>query len=254
MSNSKNIEIRRTIMEIIKQITIKSTGVVFAFVFLFAFGCTLMGGVKDDPAPMERQEKAQMDKRQHEGSLWCRGCQGGFLFADHKARMIGDLITITIVEASSASNQATTDTGRKSDISLGVTNFLGAPLDFGLQNVWGRGNSFNPSIAATAENNYDGSGTTSRKGTFSATLTARVMEVLPNGNLKIKGRREITVNDEKQLLVLSGIVRPKDISRDNVALSSDIADARISFTGLGIVSDKQRPGWLARLVDWAWPF
>lgn len=241
-------------MEIIKQITMKSTGVVFAFVFLFAFGCTLMGGVQDDPAPMERQEKVQMNKRLHEGSLWCRGCQGGFLFADHKARMIGDLITINIVEASSASNQATTATGRKSDVSVSVDSFLGSPLDFGLQNIWGRGNGFNPAISAKSQNNYDGSGTTSRIGTFSATLTARVMEVLSNGNLKIKGRREITVNNEKQLLVLSGIVRPKDISRDNAALSSDIADARISFTGLGTVSDKQRPGWLARLVDWAWPF
>jgi flagellar L-ring protein precursor FlgH len=241
-------------MEIIKEITIKSTGGVLAFLFLFAFGCTLMGEVQDDPAPMERQEKVQVNKKRYDGSLWCRGCQGGFLFADHKARMIGDLITINIVEASSASNQATTETGRKSDVSVSVDSFLGAPLDFGLQNVWGRGNGFKPAISAKSENNYDGSGATSRKGTFSATLTARVMEVLPNGNLRIKGRREITVNNEKQQLVLSGIVRPADISRNNIALSSDIADAQLSFTGLGAVSDKQRPGWMARLIDWVWPF
>ncbi len=241
-------------MKILKLITVRSSGGILASLFLLVFGCAMLGEVQEGPPPIERKEKIRGEKRRHEGSLWDQRGQGRFLFADHKARMVGDLITIMIVDTSSASNEASTATGKKSNVSFGIDGFLGSPTDFGLQNVWGRGNSFSPKITAKSENSHDGKGATSRKGTFSATLTARVMEVIPNGNLRIRARRDVTVNEEQQLLVLSGIVRPKDISRENVVLSSNIADAKISFTGTGVVSDKQRPGWLVRILDWVWPF
>jgi len=87
-----------------------------------------------------------------------------------------------------------------------------------------------------------------------ATISARVMEVLDNGNLSIEGRRQLTVNEEDQFIIITGIIRPEDITADNVIESQFIADARIVYTGKGVINDKMRPGWLTRILDWVWPF
>jgi len=76
---------------------------------------------------------------------------------------------------------------------------------------------------------------------------------LPNGNLEIVGTREVTVNSEEQTIALSGIIRPRDISPDNIILSTYISDAKIAYSGSGIINDRQRPGWMARILDWVWP-
>ncbi len=89
---------------------------------------------------------------------------------------------------------------------------------------------------------------------MSATITARVMDVMPNGNLAIEGKREIYVNNEKKEILLQGVVRPKDIAFDNTISSTQIADAKVIYTGIGVVGEKQRPGWGARLFDFVWPF
>ncbi len=87
-----------------------------------------------------------------------------------------------------------------------------------------------------------------------ATITVRVVAVLPDGNLKIAGSREVAVNNEKQLIALTGFVRPEDIDHTNTVLSTDISDARIAYSGIGIVNDRQRPGWVMRTLDVIWPF
>ena len=80
------------------------------------------------------------------------------------------------------------------------------------------------------------------------------LEVLPNGNMLIEGRRNIKVNNEDQEIILEGTIRPRDIGADNVINSIFIADARISYAGRGIISDRQSPGWLMNIVDKLWPF
>jgi flagellar L-ring protein precursor FlgH len=187
----------------------------------------------------------------YEGSLWQEDGTLSKLFMDHKAKAVGDIVTVSIVESSSASKSATTKTGRKSSISGGLESF------FNLEKRYpGSHPFFNPfsSIKGGLESNFDGSGTTTRSGKLTAYITARVTEVLPNGNLRIEGSREVTVNNEKQFITLSGIIRPEDISSDNVILSTYISDARIVYSGVGVISDRQRPGWLARIFDWIWPF
>ena len=109
-------------------------------------------------------------------------------------------------------------------------------------------------IKASLKNSFGGSGETSRDETMTASITARVVNVMPDGNLFIRGSREVKVNSESQFIILSGLIRPSDISPDNTILSSYIADAKIAYTGKGPVSDKQKPGWLLRLVDHVWPF
>jgi flagellar L-ring protein precursor FlgH len=174
------------------------------------------------------------------------------LFRDLRAYRVGDLVTINIVETSKASKEANTNTERTSGIEAGINNFLGyeAKLSKIFPDDFDNTKMFN----ANMTNEFQGKGTTSRNETMTASMTARVLKVLPNGNLFIEGRRQIKVNNEVQYIVLSGLVRPVDISSDNTVLSSFIADARIDYTGSGPVSDKQRPGWMMRILDAAWPF
>ena len=101
---------------------------------------------------------------------------------------------------------------------------------------------------------FDGSGSTSRSGDLSAFMTARVTDVMGNGNLRIEGTREIEVNNEKQFITLTGIVRRRDIDAENVILSTFVSDARIAYSGVGVVDDRQRPGWMSNFMNAVWPF
>ncbi len=198
-----------------------------------------------------------------EGSLWADGGELSDLFADRKARRVGDIVTIDIVETSTATNEAATDTDRESSLVAGIESF------FGLEDKYVNPDNpdykpyrdFKPfvppgeaSIKGGMGSEFQGNGATSRKGVVKATMTARVVEVLPSGNLRIVGSREVTVNHERQFITLYGIIRPRDVSANNVIESSYIADARIVYSGSGIVNDRQRPGWMSNIVNNIWPF
>ncbi len=190
-------------------------------------------------------------------SLWN---EDGNLFEDRKARHINDLVTISIIENISGSGKADTDTSRESSIDYELTKFLGMNKDFNLHNVLGLkdlykgANVFEPSVASSAKSAFKGKGDTNREGALVATLTAMVTEVMPNGNLVLEARKELTINNEKQILVLAGMVRPDDISPDNIIVSSKIADARVYYVGDGVIQEKQSPGWMVRALDYVWPF
>ncbi|HTP66850.1 MAG TPA: flagellar basal body L-ring protein FlgH [Geobacteraceae bacterium] len=183
------------------------------------------------------------------GSLW--QTSSGGLVEDFKARTRGDTITVVITENASASKEATTSTDRQTSVHAGIPNFLGLETNMtGIKNWMDLSNLIN----ASTSSKYDGSGSTTRKENLTATITARVIDVLANGNLLIEGRRFVKVNNEDQVIILEGTVRPKDISADNIVNSAQIADARITYTGKGIVSERQSPGWLMNIVDKVWPF
>ena len=185
-----------------------------------------------------------------EGSLWRENGDLGELFINPKARRVGDIVTVNIIESASASNNATTDTSRKSSLSGGMDSFLGYERQFSNPK-----HQFNPfgTIAGDLESEFAGSGSTQRSGKLTASITARVTDIFPNGNMKIFGSREIMVNNERQFITLSGIIRPPDISPDNIVLSTYISDAKIVYSGAGIINDRQGPGWLARILNRVWP-
>lgn len=183
------------------------------------------------------------------GSLWQAGSNG--LTEDFKARRRGDIVTILISETASASKAADTSTSRDSKMSAGVKNFLGLEKTGALNsNFFDLANLIN----AEAGSSFKGAGATSRKETLNATISAKVIEVLPNGNLQIEGRRNVKVNNEDQIIVVEGTIRPSDIGQDNIINSSFVADARITYTGKGIISDRQSPGWMMNIIDKIWPF
>ena len=181
---------------------------------------------------------------ENDGSLWSEDRPQSFLFSDFKAGRVGDVVTVRIVESSKGNKNASTKTEKDSSLSTSISAFFGMPSDKLSQ----------ASVGAETSEKHDGAGSTSRSSELTAVITARVIDVMPNGNLVIDGRREIVVNNETQLLYVTGIVRPEDIGPNNTVLSSYIADAKITYTGTGVVSDKQRVGWFVRLIDKIWPF
>jgi flagellar L-ring protein FlgH len=185
------------------------------------------------------------------GSIWQGENDKSLLFVSKKARYLNDIVTVIISETAKGDNTATTGTSRDTSTAANITSLLG------LENaIIGHNADMNGTIGVggTSANSLKGTGDTSRNGTLTATISARVIRVLDNGNLVIEGRRQLTVNAEDQFLILTGIIRPEDITSDNTVASQFIADARILYTGDGVVNDKMRPGWLTRVVDWVWPF
>jgi len=181
------------------------------------------------------------------GSIWNN--QAGSLYQDIKARNIGDIVTITVVESADATEEATTETKRShnwggklsaSNPAVAGKNLLGGATALDYSAEFGRG--------------LKGTGKTTRTNTVKAYMTATVVDVLPNGNLVIRGSRWVKVNDELHQIVLEGVIRPVDISRNNTVLSQNIADAKIFIVGKGPVSRQQRPGWLGQIIDLLFPF
>ncbi len=196
----------------------------------------------EDPAPKPVSDYSS-------GSIWQASSIN--LTDDLKARHRGDIITVVISEVASASKAANTGTSRDSSMGAGMSNMLG------LENVGVVKNNFKELaniIKASANTSFKGSGSTSRQENLNATITARVVNVQANGNLMIEGRRNVKVNDEDQIIVLEGIVRPRDVLPDNTVNSIYVADARISYSGRGIISDQQSPGWFMNLLNKIWPF
>ncbi len=220
------------------------------FLTMGAGGCAnSFKDVKDMIVPQEEEEVPlqMMTEPTTTGSLWQKGNGRAFLFEDLRASRVGDIVIVKIVEQHKGSKSASTQADREStyDGSFGGSLFgLGSfatPLVDGVE------------VNASTKNEFEGTGSTSREDTLTGTIAARVVDVLQNGDLRIRGRREVTVNSERQTMVLSGIIRPIDVDTANTVLSSAIANAKIIYTGLGVVDDVQRPGWMVRVLDWILP-
>jgi flagellar L-ring protein precursor FlgH len=196
-----------------------------------------------------------------ENSLYIAGSGLNGLFLDTKARSAGDIVTVKIEESSKATNKANTKTARDSSLSAGIETFMGVE-DWWQDKVlrWLGTNmpKVNPfgsaSIKGSMTSDFEGDGSTTRSGDLTAYITCRVTDVMPNGNLRIVGTREVMVNHENQVIILSGVIRPRDIGDDNIVRSIFVADAKIAYSGSGVVDDRQRPGWMANFLNTVWPF
>ncbi len=195
--------------------------------------------------PQPRYERT----RPPEGSLYNDEAMN--LYRDNRAQNVGDIIMVHIVETSSGSKRAETTTERESDISGDITSLFSFDKWMLLKNNDVSGAR---TLEASLTNDFEGTGETSRESTMTATISARVIDKTMNGNLKIRGYRKITVNNETQHIILSGLVRPEDVSPNNTIQSSQLADASIDYIGTGALAEKQQPGWFARGVDILWPF
>lgn len=160
---------------------------------------------------------------------------GTSLVSNLKAHRVGDLVTILITEEATASSSAKTKADNKSEHGggpgLGFLDFI-KPFDI------------------SAENKYQGNGDTQRDGSLQAQITARITEVLHNGDFRLAGQRMVNINGEKQLIEITGICRARDIGSDNTIMSTYISDAQIAYNGSGLVTDASQPGVVTRILNW----
>lgn len=182
-----------------------------------------------------------------EGSLF-NPDQSGSLYEDFRARYVGDVVTILLEEDFRGAKNVKTQTDRKSEMNIGLTGILGLEFKRRVEPRYNTSIDATKAIGGATKDAFQGSGKTSRDASLTGTISARVVEVLPDGNLRIEGTRELKINNESQYLILSGVIRPKDIGPDNTISSTRIGDARISYTGGGTLSEKQNPAWFARLL------
>lgn len=184
------------------------------------------------------------------GSIYMNAESDG-LFADSRARRVGDIVMVKIIENNTAKNKADTTADKKTTNSYGIDAFFG-------RNAVGVGAAKMPvggvGFGTTSESGTTTTGETKREGTITGTIAARVLRVLPGGLLEIEGVRETRVNNETQYIVVTGLIRPMDIEPDNSIASNRISDAKIAYYGQGVLSDKQKPGWFTRFIDNVWPF
>lgn len=169
-------------------------------------------------------------------SLWSDTSPAAAMFADRKARAVGDTVTILIVEQTSAVNKAGTNTSKETETNMG------AGSGFLLKAITAAGSDYSDS--------YNSSGSTTRSNTLNAKITAQVVEVKPNGNLVITGSQTIKVNGEDQKIQVTGTVRPDDINPDNTVYSTALSDSSVKVDGKGSIGSKQKPGIINRLFGW----
>ena len=162
---------------------------------------------------------------------------------DARARHLNDLVTVNVIESITASGTA------DSSISKASSSAVGVPTLFGLETKLPA--AINPASLASGkqDTSFKGAGATTRAGQLSAVVTARVAEVLPNGDLVIEGVHEIEINGDRQIVVLTGVARVTDIAPGNVIASTALGQLQIRYFGRGLMKDSLSPGWLIRVLN-----
>jgi flagellar L-ring protein precursor FlgH len=168
------------------------------------------------------------------------------MFADKRATSVGDILTVVVQENTTASKNNETKTEKNSGMTAAVSSFLYPGF------LQYKGSM--PAVQYNSDLKHDGSGAINNSETIVAHVAVKVMDVLPNRNLVVEGRRETAFSSERQTIVLRGIVRPEDVQADNTVLSYNVADATIQITGRGTITDTQRKGWFTQIWDKLNPF
>ncbi|MBR9908296.1 flagellar basal body L-ring protein FlgH [Pseudidiomarina donghaiensis] len=171
--------------------------------------------------------------------------QNGYipLFEDQRPRRTGDIITIVLEEQVSATKNASSQSSRASNIGVdleGLPDALEQLAEYG--------------FSVGSANDFAGSGGSSASNQFSGVITVQVMQVLPNGNLRVRGEKQIAINQGTEYIRFSGVVNPRSISGQNSVLSTAVAEARLEYIGDGYINDAQKQGWLQRFFNYIAPF
>ena len=179
------------------------------------------------------------------------------LFEDVKARRIGDVITVLLQESTSASKSAKTSTDKNQETAVANPTFFGASPQFNLPGFIpldsNRDNTLQQNLEAARS--FEGEADSSQSNSLTGAITVTISDVLPNGNLVVRGEKWLTLNQGEEFIQISGIVRPQDVGTNNTVLSSQIGDARITYSGEGVLAESNEMGWWARFFNHpVWPF
>jgi len=205
------------------------------------------------PKYVEEMPSQEIEDSSNLGSIY--GQADNPLFADRKAMKVNDIVTVQIVESTSASSTGTKSLAKDSESTLGpgVFTYGGKDknmnkLNSGMNNYLGLGASF------TSASSFAGSGNNNRREDFTTKITGRVIKILNNGNYFISGKKELLINGEKQEVQISGVIRPDDINPQNTILSTQIADAKILYKTEGDIGRSTNEGWASKFLAAIWPF
>jgi flagellar L-ring protein precursor FlgH len=238
------------------------TGIaILGLTLLFCAGCG--GGsahrrpALQPPVTPNQEYRHETSAKDNPGSLFAASEEDP-LFSDSRARRVGDIVVVKLVENTKAQNKAETTANKDSSTDYSVANLFTQSRAGFLPFVplGPRGNvSGTDSLVKTGSgDDLSATGKTKRENYVTTSMAARVIRVLPGGLLQIEGAREIRVNEETEYMVVRGTIRSRDVDADNTILSNQIADASIEYYGRGVLADKQKPGWFTRLMDNVWPF
>ena len=204
--------------------------------------CGLLPARQHKPEPMVARVLPPPTPRT-DGAIYQAGQQME-LFADLKARRVGDVLTIRLAESTNASKSAATKTAKTTAVNnTGPTIFGKTITAAGV-----------PILTTTMNgaDSFDGSGSSTQGNSLAGSLTVTVMDVQANGNLVIQGEKTLKLNQGDEFVRVSGVVRPADIGTDNTVTSDKVADAHISYSGKGVIDSSNRVGWLARFFNSAY--
>ena len=219
----------------------------------------LLAGCAADRKPMPEPiltnpNAVEAEPVNNPGSLFEAG-QSDFLFDDNRANKVGDIVMVLVTETTKGKHKADTTARKSNTNTYGITAIpntgIYGTLNKVVPGVTGLGS---PQVGASSVSNFVSSGETKQQTTLTTTVAARVIRMLPGKVMQVEGARQIRINAETQILVVRGLVRQRDIDSKNTVLSSALADAKIEVYGQGMLTDKQRAGWLSRLLDNVWPF
>lgn len=200
--------------------------------------------------PVSLPMPAPKNVRREKNSLWAS--DRNTFFKDQRAGEIGDILTVLIdiqdeaeLENSSSRNRSSGEDAQLNSL-MGIETHLARVLPEAVNNT--------DLVDATSTSSSSGTGTIEREEAIEVKMAALITQILPNGNLVIKGRQEVVVNFEKRILAVDGVIRPEDITVGNTISYEQIAEARISYGGEGDITDVQQPRYGQQLYDIIFPF
>ncbi len=194
--------------------------------------------IPDDPAYAPVRAQSMMTRDPHSGAIYQSSRNYNF-YGDTVALNVGDILTVTLQESTAASKSAESSITKDSELSLPE------PVLFGKANI-------GLNASANYERDFEGQAEADQSNSLDGSITVTVTEVLPNGVLRIRGEKWITLTNGDEYIRLTGLVRPQDISPNNTLASNRIADARIAYGGTGDFDQANQMGWLARFFNSEW--
>jgi len=218
---------------------------------VFMVGVSLLTGCSTAPERMGKFEyepayptNIAKTEAPRNGSLFQAGAMD--LFNDIKARRIGDIITVNLTEKMDAKKKAATNAKKSNATSLTAPTIMGGGLTANIPFT-----NINPLSDTTLDSshNFKGQGDASQSNSLNGSISVTVVEVISNGNLVVRGEKWVTINQGEEVIRFAGIIRPADVAPDNSISSTKVADARIIYSGDGVVSESNKQGWLARFFS-----
>ncbi|PHQ90677.1 MAG: flagellar basal body L-ring protein FlgH [Sulfurimonas sp.] len=228
------------------------------YVILIFNGCT--AGLSDPEIDFEPPAYVEQMPAREEGqdftatgSIFGQGDNP--LFSDHKAMHVNDIVRVVISETAKSSSVAAKSLTEEDISALGGGTFTAAGTSQTLNKYTNKLNNLaNIGFSANSSSSFAGSGSASKDASFTTTVSARIVKVLKNGNYFISGKRELLIDKQKQIIQISGVIRPYDIDQNNKIDSAQMSEAKISYVTEGDVNRATEQGWGTKIVQAIWPF